>query len=231
MNFRGIAMPHTVRVWDLPTRLFHWLLALCVIGSIVTGYVGGSLIDWHARLGYAILALLAFRLVWGVVGGHWSRFTAFLYSPGSVVRYLRGQAHPDHLVGHNPMGAGSVLAMLLVLLAQVGTGLVSDDEISFTGPLNRFVESGKGLAATWYHKEVGQWLVIGLVVLHVLAILFYLLRKRENLVAPMVSGDKVVEQPTRSSRDDWTARLLALVLIAACGGAVAWLVTLGRTTG
>ena len=90
--------------------------------------------DWHARLGYAVLALLLFRLVWGFVGGRWSRFASFLYAPRSVLAYLRGQPHPDHLVGHNPLGAGSVFAMLAVLLAQVATGLVSDDEIAFTGP-------------------------------------------------------------------------------------------------
>lgn len=222
-------MPHTVRVWDLPTRLFHWALALCVTGSVATGYIGGSWIDWHARLGYAILALLAFRILWGLVGGHWSRFAAFLYSPASVWRYLRGQSHPDHLVGHNPLGAGSVLAMLLVLLAQVGTGLVSDDEISFTGPLNRFVAASKGLAATWYHKEVGQWLVIGLVVLHVAAILFYLLRKGDNLVRPMLTGDKQVAEATRSSRDDAAVRILAAVLLAVCAAAVTWLVSLGKS--
>lgn len=221
-------MSNTVRVWDLPTRLFHWTLAACVTGSVVTGYIGGGLIDWHARLGYAILSLLLFRLVWGFVGGRWSRFASFLYSPRSVFAYLRGRAHPDHLVGHNPLGAGSVLAMLLVLLAQVGTGLVSDDEISFTGPLNRFVASSKGLAATWYHKEVGQWLVIGLVVLHVAAVLFYLWKKRENLVRPMLVGDKLVLHAVQPSRDDLASRLVALALLVACAAVVAWLVGLGN---
>lgn len=219
-------MANSVRVWDLPTRVFHWALAACVIGLVCTGYVGGSWIDWHARLGYAVLTLLLFRIVWGFVGGRWSRFASFLYSPRSVGAYLRGQAHPDHLVGHNPLGAGSVLAMLLVLLAQVGTGLVSDDEISFTGPLNRFVETSQGLAATWYHKQVGQWLVIGLVVLHVAAILFYLWKKKQNLVAPMLRGDKEVAHPTQPSRDDALSRVAALVLLGVCAGLVAWLVGL-----
>jgi cytochrome b len=221
-------MPFRVRVWDLPTRLFHWLLVAAVIGLVATGYIGGALIDWHARLGYTVLALVLFRLVWGFVGGHWSRFRSFLYAPASVVAYLRGKPHPDHLVGHNPLGAGSVFAMLLVLLAQVGTGLVSDDEISFQGPLNRLVSSSRGLAATWYHKEIGQWLVIGLVVIHVAAVLFYLLRKRQNLIRPMVSGDKEVATPTRSSRDDLVSRIGALALALLAGGFVWWLVQWGR---
>jgi len=220
-------MANTIRVWDLPTRLFHWSLALCVGGLILTGNLGGAWIDWHARLGYAVLTLLLFRLVWGVVGGHWSRFKTFLYAPSSLVAYLRGRPHPDHLVGHNPLGAFSVFAMLLVLLAQVGSGLVSDDEISFTGPLNRFVSSSKALAATWYHKQIGQWLVIGLVVLHIAAVLYYVLKKRHRLVRPMIVGDKETAHETRSSRDDLGSRFLALVLVALAAGFVAWLVKLG----
>lgn len=220
-------MPHRVRVWDLPTRVFHWLLVAAVTGLVITGNVGGQAMVWHSRLGYAVLALLLFRLVWGFVGGHWSRFSSFLYAPSSVVAYLRGRAHPDHLIGHSPLGAGAVFAMLLVLLAQVGTGLVSDDEISFTGPLNRFVSTSKGLAATWYHKQIGQWLVIGLVVLHIAAILYYLLRKRENLVRPMLAGDKELAAPATASRDDTVTRVAALVVLALAAGAVTWVVRLG----
>ncbi|MGZ5847907.1 MAG: cytochrome b/b6 domain-containing protein [Ramlibacter sp.] len=217
-------MATTVRVWDLPTRVFHWTLAACVTGALATAWAPGSWVEWHARLGYAVLALLAFRLLWGVVGGRWSRFASFLYSPASTVAYLRGRHLPDHLVGHNPLGALSVFAMLAVLLVQVATGLVSDDEIAFTGPLNRFVDSGKALAATWYHKAVGQWLVGGLVALHVGAILFYALRKRENLVHPMLRGDKAVAPGTPGSADDARTRLLALLLFGGCAAAAWWLV-------
>jgi cytochrome b len=217
-------MSKKIRVWDLPTRLFHWALAACVIGLVITGKIGGATIDWHARIGYAVLALLLFRLVWGLVGGYWSRFASFIYSPGSVINYLKGKAHPDHLIGHNPLGAGSVFAMLLVLLAQVGTGLVSDDEISFTGPLNKLVSSATGLLATSYHKQYGQWLVIGLVVLHVAAILYYLVRKKDNLIRPMLNGDKQGGMQAPTSRDDWQTRLLAAVIFGVCAGFVAWLV-------
>lgn len=217
-------MANTVRVWDLPTRLFHWALAACVVALVATAYAGGAWIDWHARLGYTVLALLVFRIVWGFIGGRWSRFASFLYAPGSIAAYLRGQPHPDHLVGHNPLGAGSVLAMLLVLLAQVGTGLVSDDEIAFQGPLNRYVATATGLTATWYHKQVGQWLLIGLVVLHVAAVLYYLWGKRENLLRPMLGGDKEVRHPALPSRDDAGSRLMALVVFGLCCAAVWWLV-------
>lgn len=222
-------MPHRIRVWDLPTRLFHWILVACVAGLVLTGYVGGAQMEWHARIGYAVLTLLLFRLVWGFVGGHWSRFTSFVRGPSHIAAYLRGESHPDSLVGHNPLGALSVLAMMVFLLAQVGTGLVGDDEISFTGPLNRFVTSAQGLAATWYHKRVGQWLIIGMVVLHVSAVLFYLWRKGENLVRPMVQGDKAVAAGTAvASRDDARSRAMALAVLLACAGAVAALVQLSR---
>lgn len=219
-------MARTIRVWDLPTRVFHWSLVAGVAGLFVTGYIGGGAMEWHARIGYAVLTLLLFRLLWGIFGGHWSRFKTFVYAPSSVLAYLRGRPHPDHLVGHNPLGAGSVFAMLAVLLAQVATGLVGDDEIAFTGPLNRFVENSKGLAATWYHKRVGQWLLVALVVLHIAAILYYLLRKKDNLIRAMVRGDKEVGHDVPASRDTAATRILALAVLAACAGAVTWLANL-----
>lgn len=218
-------MRKLVRVWDLPTRIFHWALVVCVIGLVITGKIGGGTIDWHARLGYAVLTLLLFRVVWGFVGGRWSRFASFIYSPRSVIQYLKGRAHPDHLVGHNPLGAGSVFAMLLLLAAQISSGLISDDEISFTGPLNKWVSSSNGLLATWYHKEVGQFLLLGLVALHVAAIIFYLRKKRENLIHPMVVGDKTVGHDAASARDDMSSRLLALGIFIASALFVRWLVT------
>jgi cytochrome b len=219
-----------VRVWDLPTRLFHWVLVVCIVCLFITGYRGGDVMPWHARFGYAVMTLLIFRIVWGFVGGRWSRFASFFYSPASVVAYLRGRSHPDHLVGHNPLGAGSVFAMLLVLAAQVATGLIGDDEIAFTGPLNRFVATASGLRATWYHKSIGQWLLVALVVLHVAAVLFYLLKKRQNLVRPMLTGDKEVETQAISARDDARTRVAALVIIAIAAGIVVWVARFGTAS-
>lgn len=219
-------MTHQVRVWDLPTRVFHWTLAVCVISLVVTGQIGGSAMDWHFRFGYVVLTLLLFRLAWGLVGGHWSRFSSFLYAPSTVLRYLRGQGGPELSTGHNPLGAGSVFALLFFLLVQVATGLISDDEIASSGPLTSLVPSTWVSQATWYHHSVGKLVLIVLVALHVAAILFYLLRKRQNLVRPMLLGDKEVEQALPSSRDDARTRLLAIVLLAVCAGLVSLLLKL-----
>ena len=217
-----------VRVWDLPTRLFHWALVLSVIGSVVTAKLGGNATAWHLRLGYAALALLAFRLLWGVVGGRWSRFRIFVYSPAALGRYLRGRpAAGDHFeVGHSPLGALSVLVMLVWLLMQVGSGLIADDEIATTGPLVRYVSNEVSLAWTGYHKGIGQWGLYGLVGLHVAAILFYRWRKKRDLITPMLLGDKHLAADVPAARDNWATRLLALALLAACGVAVAGLVKL-----
>lgn len=220
--------PHLqpVRVWDLPTRLFHWLLALTIVGSVISAKIGGNAMSWHFRFGYVVFTLLAFRLLWGLVGGRWSRFGSFIYAPRTVLRYLRGETRAGERfdVGHNPLGSLSVLALLALLAAQVGTGLVADDEIANLGPLNRFVSSATALRATAWHEQWGQGLILGLVVLHVAAILFYLLHKKIDLVRPMVSGDKALPAATPASADGLPQRLLALALLAACAGGVSWLV-------
>jgi cytochrome b len=219
----------TIRVWDLPTRLFHWLLALAVIGAIITANIGGNAMAWHFRLGYCIFALLVFRLLWGVIGGRWSRFASFMYAPGTVLRYLRGQQRDGERldVGHSPTASFSVFALLAFLTLQVATGLVADDEIDNVGPLNKFVSSDLAGQASSWHVELGQWLIIALVTLHVLAILFYLVRKGINLVGPMLSGDKALPAGTPASADGVPQRLLAGVLLAGCAGIVAWVVKLG----
>lgn len=222
------AEPSPVRIWDLPTRVFHWVLAVAIVGSVVTAKVGGNAMAWHMRLGYLVLALLLFRLLWGLVGGHWSRFASFAYGPGAVLRYLRDRSRPDehHDVGHNPLGSFSVFALLGFLLLQVATGLVANDEILTQGPLYRFVSGATSSAATYWHKDFGQWIIIALVALHVGAILWYLSRGT-NLVAPMVAGDKRLPAGTPAARDGTRERLLALVLALLSAGAVTWLVRLG----
>lgn len=216
-----------VRIWDLPTRVFHWSLTVCVVGLIVTANLGGGWMNWHLRLGYAVLTLLLFRLIWGFVGGRWSRFMNFLYTPSQLMAYLRGQAPPEHRAGHTPLGALSVFALLAALLAQVGSGLFSDDEIAFFGPLVRFVSNDTVQLATTYHKDIGKVVILALVATHLLALLFYRVVRGQRLVGPMVHGDKMLDTPLPSAHDRVGTRLLALALLAVCAAFVGWLVSLG----
>lgn len=217
---------HRLLVWDLPTRLFHWLLVAAVIGLVVSGNLGGSWMNWHFRLGHAVLALLLFRLLWGFVGGHWSRFVQFIYSPLTLWRYLRGQSRPEHELGHSPTGALSVFALLLILLLQLASGLLSDDEIAFRGPLSRFAPSEWVSLATAYHAEWGKAILIAWVALHLLAIIYYQLFRKTPLVAAMVSGDKVTDLEQLASKDGLPQRLLALALALGCAALSAWVASL-----
>jgi cytochrome b len=226
----GPAAPseRVVRVWDLPTRLFHWVLVVALVAQVITGKIGGAALAWHMRIGYCIFALIVFRLVWGFVGGHWSRFKSFIYGPASMLRYLRNRHAAGDLfhVGHNPLGSASVFAMLAILVVQVATGLVADDEIATVGPLNRFVSTAFGLSATAWHKGAGFGIILTLVVLHILAVLFYRVRKRQDLIGPMFSGDKVLPEPVPGSVDDRMSRVRALAIILASAGLVAAVVKL-----
>ena len=213
-------MSTRIRVWDLPTRLFHWALAACVIGLLATGYIGGGLMNWHFRLGYCVLALLAFRLIWGFVGGRWSRFSSFVHSPAALARYMGGKGDPAHDAGHSPTGALSVFAVLLIVLVQVLSGMSSDDAITFTGPLAPFLPGDLVGLATDYHKDIGQWIVLALVIVHVLAIIFYAVWKKKNLTAAMVTGDKDLIASVPPSRDTLATRLAALALFVVCATAV-----------
>ena len=220
---------YSVRVWDLPTRIFHWALALCVFASLTSAWLGGNAMAWHLRFGYVVFTLLGFRLAWGFFGGRWSRFASFAYSPATSLRYLRGQSRPEdhHHVGHNPLGAFSVFGLLAILAAQVGTGLFADDEISTTGPLIKFVSGATSCKLSYWHTTFGQWLIIALVVLHIGAVLFYLLRSKNDLVRPMLTGDKLLTVAAPASVDTPGTRALALAVLVAAAALVTWLVGLG----
>lgn len=193
---------------------------MLVIAAIVTAKVGGDWMAWHLRCGEAVLSLLAFRWVWGVVGGHWSRFATFLPTPARLARGLRGRATADDGIGHNPLGALSVWAFLLLLTAQVATGLVADDDIDTTGPLNARVGSHVAKRASGWHAGWGADLIMALIALHVVAIAWYTWRRREPLLRAMWSGDKPLAGGTRASRDAAPTRWLALGILVLAGAAV-----------
>ena len=209
----------TVRVWDLPLRLFHWTLALCVLALVVTGNVGGEAMVWHFRFGYTVLSLLLFRLLWGFTGGLWSRWASWRLSLGGIVAYLR---HPPEQAqpGHSPLGSLSALALLGMLLLQVATGLISDDEIATAGPFVPWVSSSLSALATHWHTETGKLILLLLVALHLAAIWFYRRFKKRPLTRAMVTGDQEFVQAQPASRDDAGLRWRALCLLGVAAGLV-----------
>ena len=209
-----------IRIWDLPTRLFHWALVACMVGSLVSVNLGGNAMGWHFRFGYAILALLLFRLIWGFVGPRHARFADFPPNPAAAWRYLKGKH--EHVAGHSPLGALSVYAMLLSLAVQAGTGLFANDAIMWDGPLRNLVTNETSDRLTAIH-QVNRIVLIGLVLLHLLAIAWYALGRRQRLVPRMITGSD--QFPTHlaaraETRDGPRERLRALIVLAASAGLV-----------
>ncbi len=213
----GLQLP--MRVWDLPIRLFHWIIVVLIAVSYLS--VRNDYMRVHLISGYTVLALLLFRVVWGVIGSDTARFGRFLGSPLAALRHLRDfpQRTPDTQVGHNEAGGWMVLVLLASLAVQVGTGLFSNDDGNTEGPLMKYVSKAQsdwlsGLHATSF--TVLLWL-IGL---HVVAVLAYAVLKRHNLVRPMITGKKRLPAATPQPRMAPTALAAGLVVVA---GLAVWL--------
>lgn len=213
-----------VQVWDVPVRLFHWLVVGLVIGSWVTSEVGGNAMTYHMWIGYSILVLVLFRIFWGFVGSRHARFKDFVRGPGALVRYLRGTP-AETSIGHNPLGGLSVLALLASLAVQAVTGLFTNDEIATEGPLAARVGMEWSDLLSTVHRY-NFYVLLALIALHVAAVVFYLLVKRENLIKPMLTGKK--ELPASLAGEQRVVGLGCAALVLACaGGIVALIVKLG----
>lgn len=207
-------MTAVLYVWDLPLRLCHWLLAAALAASYVTGQQGGLWLDWHARLGLFILALMVFRLVWGFVGTTFARFASFYPTFRRLKEHLAASSPKP---GHNPFGALAIFSLFLAVLAQAGTGLFAvEDESEFYGPLNALVTSSVAEKLTAWHAKL-IYLLLVLTLLHMGAIAYYWLGKGRNLVAPMLNGKCAVAAdvaPPVIDGGGWPALLLALGIAA-----------------
>ena len=180
-----------VKIWDLPVRLCHWSFVVLIPAMWWTAENGEM--RWHLRLGMLLLALITFRILWGFVGSSTARFSGFVRGPGAVLRYFGslGGKHPP-VIGHNPAGGWSVIALLGIMAFQVGIGLFAGDPFDgSTGPLNEMVGVMTADTLTELHEAI-LYVILALVALHVLAVLFYLAVKRDNLVRPMVTGGRSV---------------------------------------
>lgn len=208
----------TIRLWDLPTRLFHWSLVLAVAGAMVTIKLGSDWMAWHERFGLLVVGLLTFRVIWGLVGSTYARFAHFVRGPGAIRAYLRGQWQG---VGHNPLGALSVLALLGLFGFQAVTGLFANDDIAFNGPLYRLVSSDWSDTLSGWHRQT-EWFLYALVALHVLAVVFYTRVKKDNLVKPMITGRKPVTPGSAGVTDATGGGVLALVIAVGIAVFVVW---------
>jgi cytochrome b len=225
-------MNKIIRVWDLPIRVFHWLLVLCIAGSLISANLGDNAVEWHAYFGYSVLTLLIFRIVWGFVGSTHARFTSFFPNREKVLNYLKGNA--PRVLGHNPIGALSVVTLLFVLSVQVLTGLFVDDEITFQGPLAKYVPNWVVSFFSEIH-EGNQVVIYILITIHIAAILYYKKFKGEDLIKPMISGDKEIDLSEeanylpsdlgRASKDGALQRGLALVLLSLIAVVVGYFIT------
>ena len=207
-----------IKVWDGPTRLFHWLIVALLGFSWWSGETGQM--DWHRLSGIVLLGLLLFRLIWGFIGGSTARFASFTRSPRSVMTYLRADPAAPRTTGHNPLGAYSVLAMLLLLALQIGSGLFAVDIDGLeSGQLSYLVTFHQGRAAAEIHELVFKLLQVA-AALHVAAILFYLFVRKRNLIGPMVTGTE--PEPDASQSALVSAPLTRLALAAGVAAALAW---------
>lgn len=210
-----------VPVWDVPVRFVHWAIVALVVGLIVTGKLGGDWLAWHFRFGETLLALVAFRVAWGFAGSRNARFAAFVTGPSRVRRYARSIARrgPELHVTHNPLGGWMVLLLIVALLTQATTGLFSNDDVLWEGPLAARVAKETSDALSWFHRRF-WWMVATLSIVHIVAALAYLVVWKDNLIVPMLSGRKRLPAGAADPAHASSSPLRAALLLAACAFAV-----------
>ncbi|CAN7761174.1 cytochrome b/b6 domain-containing protein [Caballeronia sp. LjRoot29] len=211
-----------VLVWDMPTRLFHWLVVVLVAAAYVTSKL--NWMDWHVRIGETLLALVVFRLLWGFFGSETARFHNFLSAPAAAWRYLRHVFHreADLQVGHNSAGGWMVVLLLALLLGETLTGLYVNNDVAGDGPLTQWVPAAIANAITALHTILWD-VLLAAVVLHVLAIAVYAIAKGHNLLRPMLTGRKRLPERIRAPRQ--ASVILALLLMVVSATAATLLAT------
>ena len=214
-------------VWDLPVRVTHWALVLAVAGCWATHYAGVEWFAWHRRLGYTVLVLVAFRIVWGFVGTRHARFASFVRGPRMLLAYLRERGPAT--VGHNPLGALSVIALLALLLLQAGTGLFANDEIMNMGPFYGWIAPELSNRITSLHRASSEWQLV-LIGLHVAAVAYYVRVHRQPLVNAMITGRKPAAEVPAAETITGSRVLLACVIVALLAIALAIAVLLAPET-
>lgn len=183
--------PKTIKVWDLPVRIFHWSLVILFITAYVTNSLGSDYFIYHLWSGYALIVLVSFRIVWGLVGTYHARFNHFVKNPAATAKYALSvfKKKDKHYLGHNPLGAVMVVVLLIAILVQAITGLFTNDEIFNVGPLYAYINDELSLQLTSLHRQLFYW-ILGAIALHIIAVLVHVIFKRDNIIRAMFSGKK-----------------------------------------
>lgn len=212
-------------VWDLPLRVFHWLFALSIAASWATAEAGFEWMQVHFYLGYWMIGMVVFRVIWGFVGPRHARFANFLKGPSTLLRYLKSLKSGEHIstAGHNPAGGLMVIVMMAMVALQAGTGLFANDDIAWSGPYNPAVSGALAKQLTSLHHANFNW-ILAAIALHLLAIGFYWLGKKQNLVVPMLTGHKPAAWVAEHEAIQNSQLLKALIVILISTGLVYWLI-------
>jgi cytochrome b len=213
-------MQQRTLLWDLPVRLAHWLLALGVAGSFATHYAGAAWFAWHRRFGYAVLLIVAFRLVWGFAGTRTARFAAFVRGPRAIAAWLRSGSPP--VLGHNPLGALNVVAMLVFILAQAVTGLFANDEIASAGPFYGWISHELSNRLSRFHRANDIWL-LALIGLHLAAVAWFAFVRRQRIILSMFTGYRAAEFVTRDTTTSGSLLGRAILIMIVLGALLALL--------
>jgi cytochrome b len=217
--------PQTARVWDIPVRVFHWFLVALIVVSFTTAQIGGNAMRIHELSGFSILTLVLFRVLWGIFGSTYARFSDFVRHPRQAIEYAKSlrRGRSPFYAGHNPLGGWMIVALLLCLLLQTGTGLFANDDVMIEGPLFDWVSKRTSDILSRIH-EVNFYVLLTLIAVHVAAALYYLWGKRENLILPLFTGSKQVRGAQHVPELHGGPLWLALLLLAVCAGGVYLLV-------
>ncbi|RZK02031.1 MAG: cytochrome B [Flavobacterium sp.] len=215
----------TIKVWDLPVRIFHWLLVILFVAAYVTNSLGTNYFTYHLWCGYAVIVLVSFRIIWGLVGTYHARFSNFIRNPLTTIKYALNTLKntEKHYVGHNPLGAIMVIVLLLTILAQAITGLFTNDEILNLGPLYGYITDELSLKLTSLHRQLFYW-ILGAVALHIIAVLVHVFFKRDNIIKAMFTGKKLTKDVVDDKSISSSKILLAVIIVIMLALILTWII-------
>lgn len=210
-------------IWDLPLRIFHWGFVVTVLASWYTSEQEGEMVELHMQLGFVALALIVFRILWGVIGPKHARFSQFIPSPKTLISYLHPEKKSKAAPGHNPLGALMVVMMIVLISLQAVSGLFINDDIFSSGPYYGSVSKNLEKIMFFLHHNTFDFMIAA-IALHLGAIAYYWRIKKQNLVLPMITGKKAANQVSAVDAIPHSKLILGCVVAVCCVGFIYWLV-------